>query len=680
LLVADWAAGQDQPVAWLSLDHHDDEPVRFWTALVAAVHRARPAETAALADLVIASPFGQDALRRILRSVEELPGPLILVLDDFNEVHHPAVLDGVAELLRHPSPLRVVLVSRTDPPLHLQRLRVDGFLTEIRTADLAFTETESLQLLDRAGARTTDGQNRQLVQRTEGWAAGLRLAALSVARTGDDDRIEDFLSTDRSVADYFGDEVLSTLTPERRRFLLHTSVTDRLSGELADLLSGGTTGQAVLEGLEAANAFVVRLGPGSGWFRYHRLMADLLRHRLSVEEPEIVRVLHRRAARWFAGRNEPLEAVRHAVRAGDWDLVGRLITTVAGALAVSTERETFATLLSGLPAAQLTESAEVRVCAVVERFLARDYAGMAHHARQARLMLTDRDPADARPVLIFLGVSDMILSRAGGDMAGVAAAARKLLDEIALPDSRGLPAAQFEAPALNNLGVAHIWSGRPADGEEVLWSAHSIATQSGAELAVLNTYGYLGLVALLQGRLGSATRLAGRGRDLMERRGWAELAQSIVVHVVLAESHLLRNEIAAAQHRLELGIAAQRNDPERLPYFALQCLRARLLLSGGHIRQAEAVVMALDTAVRELADADLVRQLVVTAGAEVELAAGRPAAALRRISGYRDRHQDEPQELALLAVRAHLALRQRSESEQILRTVRAQPRTPVIAV
>ena len=216
MLVAGWAATRtsSQPVAWLSLDSFDNDPFLFWTYLAAAVNgTCEMPDDGTLDALMIRPPVGAEVVRRIVVALAELPRPLVLVLDDFGEITDPEVLQGIQDLVRHPSPLRLVLITRTDPSLRLHRLRVDGELAEIRAADLAFTESESEMLLVQAGVELPAAANRRLLDRTAGWAVGLRLAALFAAAHGGAARIEEFGGAETGVAEYFAEEVLAALPP-----------------------------------------------------------------------------------------------------------------------------------------------------------------------------------------------------------------------------------------------------------------------------------------------------------------------------------------------------------------------------------------------------------------------------------------------------------------------------------
>ena len=250
------------------------------------------------------------------------------MIDDVHELGSTEALRQLELLvMRAPAELRFVLATRHDLRLGLHRLRLEGELTEIRAADLRFTLAEARALFDAAGVELPDPALALLHERTEGWAAGLRLAALSLAGHPDPERFAaEFSGSERTVAEYLLAEVLERQSEQVRRLLLRTSVLERVNGELADLLTGGAGGERILQDLEQAGAFVVSLDARRSWFRYHQLFADLLQLELRRSEPAEITALHGAAAGWFAGHGYPVEAVRHAQAAQDWGLAARLLS------------------------------------------------------------------------------------------------------------------------------------------------------------------------------------------------------------------------------------------------------------------------------------------------------------------------------------------------------------------
>ncbi|MFF0339144.1 LuxR C-terminal-related transcriptional regulator [Kribbella sp. NPDC004875] len=633
-LVAGWAATRSAipPVAWLSLDSFDNDPVLFWSYVAAAVHRTGEDRSGALGALMIKPPVGSDVLRRIILELSQLRRPVTLVLDDFGEIHNPEVLNGIADLLRHPLPLHLVVITRYDPRLRLNRLRLEGVLTEVRAEDLAFTESESGELLIRAGLDLPAALSSRILERTEGWAAGLRLAAMFAATRAEVDHIEEFTGTEASVAEYLFDEVLAAVPAERRRFLLRTSAADRLCADLADLLSGRTGSQRELEGLEASNAFVMALGADRRWFRYHPLLVDLLRHRLLLDEPELAGELHRRAARWFAGHGEAIEAVRHAVRVHDWQLVGELMVNGAAMRALSGERQAFAALLAQIPVAELRTSAELRVSAAIACFIARDYTGFGSHVAHARALLDGCDEDSRRSVELFLCVANLVLSRVQGSVRDLISASGELLRWLSDNEMARLPAASvYEAPALSNFGVGLVWSANVDEAEQPLRESLDVASATRIDLTSVNSLGYLALIEWERGNLRAAQEAAGQALEIIEQRGWTELAQAIVVYLVLARIELERNHPEIAEEFINAGLAAERNDPDRTPYPALRATEARLRLAAGQVDRAEDLMATLGSELHGAAMAPLAGRWATVVQAEIDLAQNRPDRAERRL-------------------------------------------------
>ena len=251
----------------------------------------------------------------------------MLVIDDLHELRSADALTQLERLLAAlPRSARVVLSSRRDPPIRLHRLRLADEVAEIRAADLRFTESETRELLAASGISLSDAGAAALYQRTEGWAAGLRLAVISLSRHPDPERfVAEFSGTDRAIGEYLMAEMLERRPREVQSMLLRTSLVDRVNAELADLLAGRPGSAQMLLELEDANAFVVSLDPERTWFRYHHLLADFLRLELRRRSADEVPDLHRRAARWLADHGMVIEAVWHTLAAGDWPDAARLV-------------------------------------------------------------------------------------------------------------------------------------------------------------------------------------------------------------------------------------------------------------------------------------------------------------------------------------------------------------------
>ena len=335
-LMSSWAkdrAERGARVAWVSLDRNDNDPRGFWSGLLAAVRLAASGIDAAGGAIADAAP-GDDALSEapLVRLEILLAGstaPLWLFLDDLQEIRSPDVLSDVDALLRGlPKGLLLVIATRSDPAVALHRLRLSGRLREIRAADLALDRDEVRQLLLDHGVVLEEADLSLLVERTEGWAAGVRLAALTLSDVADPSVVvHRFAGDDRAVADYLTTEVLTRLSPRDRHLLRVCAVPEQLTPELAVAVTGEVAAADVLDQLHRANVLVVRLTEPSGWYRMHTLMRSYLLAELRRVEPELVPIAHRRTARWFAGSGHAVWAITHAVAAEDDVLAVDLLTT-----------------------------------------------------------------------------------------------------------------------------------------------------------------------------------------------------------------------------------------------------------------------------------------------------------------------------------------------------------------
>ncbi len=332
VLTSEWAASCGRPAAWLSLDEGDNDPAGFLSGLIACL-RTVSADIGAGASAMLQSSRPQPTeslLTALLGDIAALPAAFLLVLDDYHCIDAKPVRDALAFLLEHrPQQMHLAVVTREDPDLPLARLRARGQLTELRAADLRFTRAEAAEFLNQAmGLDLPPEYVAALEARTEGWAAGLQLAAISLrGREEAGEFIRSFTGSNSFVTDFLMEEVLRRQPEDLVRFLLRTSVLDRLCGPLCDAVAAAPagSGQETLERLERANLFLVPLDLERRWYRYHRLFADLLRQRLRRRAGESAAELHLRASRWYEDNGLEVEAFRHAADAGDLDLAGRLI-------------------------------------------------------------------------------------------------------------------------------------------------------------------------------------------------------------------------------------------------------------------------------------------------------------------------------------------------------------------
>ncbi|MEU4157270.1 LuxR C-terminal-related transcriptional regulator [Actinoplanes sp. NPDC026670] len=589
MLVSAWARAGTNPVAWLNLDRHDNDSQTFWAYVVAALRSAgliRPESP--LATMTTVPTCEKERIRILAAGFSHLPDPSVLILDDFHEIDDPGVLREVSELLRHPpEPLRLFLISRIPPALELHRLRAAGLVTDVRAADLAFTETEAAAVV-RGHQLALDATDlTELVKRTEGWAIGLHLGAGFLA--GDPARtVADFLGDSRAVDEYLTAEVLTGRSRQQRRFLLQTSICERVCAGLADAITAGSDGQALLEQIERDNDFVIRLGDSPVWFRYHHLLRDALGHRLRRESPGVIGELHRRAARWHAANNSVMEALNHAVSAGDWAYIGKLVTGRAAPLILSAHRPALVRLLRQVPEDRLGSTAELMICAAVLLFHDGDYEAIPARLNHARRLLRRRPGDEHRPVELMRLTLQLAADRAVGDMPAVRAGCTELLALLTSDGAAGGAAVtQQRAIALNNRGLAHLWSGDLSAAVRDLWASASASRAAGLELAEINATGHLALLEVMAGSVAEAAQLAGRARELAERRGWQRTVQSVAAHLAMVLVHLERGEFADADAVLAIGRQAHYSEPEAAQRVVLLGAQARLAVTRGEPVRAQ---------------------------------------------------------------------------------------------
>ena len=590
VLLAGWVQGGRHPVAWLSLDAGDNDPARFWRHAVAALDRVRPGISEQAGPLLgpPAPPSFEPLVTALVNELDGQPdtdeAPLLLVLDDYHVISSPLVHESLGFLLEHQPPgLQLVLTSRSDPPLALARLRARGQLTELRAAELRFTPAEAAALLQqvaaapgaRPGAPLPDAVAATLAARTEGWAAGLQLAALSLR--GQDD-VEGFVAaftgSHRYVLDYLAEEVLERQPGRVREFLLETSVLDRLSGELCDAVTGRPGSQALLEQTERAGLFVVPLDEVRGWWRYHHLFADLLRARLQAEQPARVPELHRNAAGWYAERGLADDAIRHAVAAGEMTWAARLIEQhFDAAHSLRGEAATVQRWLTPLPADLVRSRPRLLLAQGVQAVTGgrlEEAEQLADAAERAYAGTGEEplEPTIGRAGSLLVNVPVMIalvrgyLAQLRGDAKGTA--------EFGAQARAGSAEGEWilRSIAQGQLTVAEWLDGRLGEAERGF--AEGIA---GRRAVGLPTWGAwesyeLGQVQYAQGRLDAATATCKEALDTVARPGRAPLPAAGPAYVGLAEVAYQRNELGSARENATRGITLCRSFVFTMPLAA----------------------------------------------------------------------------------------------------------------
>lgn len=447
-LVAAWLATHPGDAAWLQLEDSDADPARFWVSVVAAIGRVQPEVAARLQPLVAGSlGSGHVVVPALVNELAALPARLVVVLDDYHLVDDVDVHRGVERLIDLcPPTLTLVLVTRVDPPFRLGRMRVRGRVREIRADDLRFAAPEAAALLAPAVAGLHEGRLDDLCERTEGWAAGLVLAGLSLERTDDADRfVAAFHGDDHLVASYLTDELLAALDGDERRRMVEAAVLHRLSGPLLDAVTGSHDGAAWLAGLAARNQLVIRLDAAGEWYRYHHLFRDLLLAEARRSFPERLPELDRRAADWFEAAGHPAAAVDHLLLAGERERAMLLMRLVGPDLLGTGQLRTLRNILERLAAGGELDA----ICCILYgwfHYLTGRYDEAQHLLdRGTAILPPDVDALRAMPLRINLALGQ-------GDVPAALAGA---VEVMATGRLASLPSELATAT-----GAAFAWAGR----------------------------------------------------------------------------------------------------------------------------------------------------------------------------------------------------------------------------
>jgi LuxR family transcriptional regulator, maltose regulon positive regulatory protein len=568
-LLADWARRDPRPVAWLSLDEGDNDPARFWRHVAAALDQVRPGvaqQVAALLQGLQPTSF-QAVVTTLVNELTRRPEEVVLVLDDCHLVQAPQVHASLGFLIEHlPPQLHLVLASRADPPLPLARLRARGLLSELRERDLRFTPAEAAELLRAAvGPELPTAAVAALADRTEGWVAGLQLAALSLqGRTDIAAFVAGFSGSHRYVLDYLAEEVLDRQPDHLVQFLLETSMLERLSGPLCEAVTGHTDSQQLLEQIERANLFLHPLDEVRGWWRYHHLFADLLRARLAREQPERLPGLHRAAAAWCEQHGLVDDAIRHALAAGEFAWVARLIEQHWDAMAWRSEDVTLRRWLQTLPAELVRSRPRLCLAQAYGAILSGRLEAAEPLVADAERALADSgdqpqepyEPSVGRAVSLLANLpaavtlAPAMLARLRGDAERTASFAQQALTHLTDADRTLRHFARYY------LAMADWLRGRLAEAEQALTGLAGEQVDAGARYLV-PLYHDLGQVQRARGHLEAALRTY-EGALGIASEGGQPLPPAGIAHVDIAEVLYERGELDAALDHATQGVALSR--------------------------------------------------------------------------------------------------------------------------
>jgi LuxR family transcriptional regulator, maltose regulon positive regulatory protein len=561
-LLSTWlhASAPGRCVAWLSVDHEDNDPVRFWAHVIAALTHALelpPDHPLATLRPTLATSNDARFVAQMIDAVAAVPEPVCLVVDDVHEIVEPGIDAALTYLVAHAPPnFRLVFSGRFLPGIPLGRMRVSDEVLEIDAASLAFTEAELTQVLNAADQAVPPDAVAQLLRRTEGWPAGVRLAQLSMAGpAAPPGAITGVTGEESVVAEYFRNEVFDRQEPALREFLLLTCVADTLTADLANALTGRTDAGQLLETMARTNAFIGIQGHRP-WYRYHQLFAETLRSILRRDDPQLMRAQHRAAARWHAARGDAVAAVRHAVEGEDLATARRALGRVWLQLVLDGELTTLTRVLDMLPRDAVSADPElVLVRAVLE--LETGHDRLAHADMEAGERLLDRlsGPQRDRAAAVAATVR-LRLAQLGGDIHGARRAAEVVLGSPVL--ERGDP---LRALALLGLGVCEYFTGRRPAAQAVLREGLRIARTTGHDYLVTGFLSQLAVVLTAQDRPVEAVAAAQEAVELAERRGWGATPQMAVTWHALGWAHFLWNRLDDSDLYLDRAeLAAQTGD------------------------------------------------------------------------------------------------------------------------
>ncbi len=674
VLLRSWIAevAPTRRVASVAVGRDERDPQRFWLSVLSALRRTDPGS--ALVRPLTAAPDmdGWAIAERLMKDLAQLEDQVWLVIDDVHDLDSDEALRQLELLvMRGPRELRFVLATRHDVRLGLHRLRLEGELSELRGEDLRFTLEEARELLRGASVELAEPALALLYKRTEGWAAGLRLAALSLAGHPEPERFAaEFSGSERTVAEYLLAEVLGRRSREVQRLLLRTSVLEQVNGELADLLTGGSGGERMLQDLEEANAFVVALDPARSWFRYHHLLSDLLQRELRRTAPGEVAALHRAAAEWLSEHDFPVEAVRQAQAAGDWAMATRLLADNKPGLHLAGQAATVHALLAQFPAEASATDAELAALVAADELARGSLEAAERYLRMAERGSPSVEASRRGRFQVLLGVIRLLHARQRGNLPQVATEAKGLqvLAEAPLTAELGL-SEELRALALISLGSTEVWTTRFEAAERHLEQGIALAGRIGRPYLEFTGLAYLAAVEIYR----SAAQAAERSMQAIKmagRHGWTDEPAAGIAYLTLGSVLVGQGRSEEAEAWVQRAERSLTEDAEPAVRLAAQYFRGRLELGRGRdadalaaFRAAERLAERLDApnlilararamllyVLVRLGDTEAAEQILVgfgsqdrergeirTAAAALRLAQGNPSAAAAALAPVLD--------------------------------------------
>jgi LuxR family maltose regulon positive regulatory protein len=668
-LVSQWLAGCGRPAAWLSLDEGENDPARFLTYLVAALQTlAATIGAGVMSALQSPRPPPPEAIvTSLLNDITTIPDSFVLVLDDYHVLDAQPVDQALTYLVEHlPPQMHLVIATREDPPLPLARLRGRGHLTEVRAADLRFTPSEAAEFLNRVMGLTLSSEDiAALERRTEGWIAGLQLAALSLQGQPDATSfIRSFTGSHHFVLDYLLEEVLDQQSEHIQTFLLGTSILDRMTGPLCDavLLDASALGQATLEQLERANLFIVPLDNERRWYRYHHLFAELLRQRLhqsiassTMDEGEIIAELHIRASQWYEDHDLELEAFQHAVAAHDVERAARLVEGRGIPLYFRGAGAPARHWLESLPKTVLDARPSLWVRYASLLLMNGQTTGVEEKLQAAEVALQGCEADDATQNLLGeIAANRATLALASYQVEPMLVQSRRALEYLRPNKLASRTTAHW------TLGVAYFLQGDRAAARQAYTEAIALSQAAGESFTtILATIG-LGNVQEADNQLFLAAETY---QHVLKLLGEQPLPIACEAHLCLARICYEWNDLEAAQQHGQQSLHLSRQYGTGIDRFVLcEVLLARLKLARGDVAGAVALLSEADQSARQQ---NFVQRLPEVAATQVLLL-------LRQGHLAEAAHLAQMHELPISQTRVHLAQGDTSSALAILSVWRQQ--------
>ena len=599
-LLAEWVATvPTRPVAWVSLDQSDNDPAVCWTYLITALHKIQPSLGERALSLLQSPqpPPIESILMTLLNELTAVEGDFVLILDDYHAIETQAIHRGIGFLLNHlPSQMHLIIASRADPPLSLARLRSHGELTELRVSDLRFTPDEAAAFLNQGmGLEISAGEVSALEQRTEGWIAGLQLAALSLQGREDiPDFVAAFSGDDRYIVDYLLEEVLQRQPDRVRRFLLQTAILERLSGSLCDVVTDQNDGQGMLETLERGNLFIIPLDNKRQWYRYHHLFADVLQAHALMEWPERLPSLHERASEWYEQNGLFSDAIRHALAAQDFERAAGLIEQVWPTMRRRQRETTVLGWITSLPDSLIRNRPVLSVAYAlvllndgqldaVESRLQDAERCLGAAADSQEPLAVERvvtDDAQLQSLPASIANARAYRAQALWDVSSTVTYAQQALELLPEDEEyeRGTTAAL--------LGLAYWTSGRPEAGYRSFAEGLAIFKQMGLPQIAIGGTLILAQMSIAQGRLHRAINICEQSLQLAKEQGGPVLPGTPELYLALSELRYEQGDLAAASQLLLSGETLRQQASLSGAKFLWWVVQARLKAAEGDLETA----------------------------------------------------------------------------------------------